>query len=294
MFTMVDGLARLLAPILSVTMDELWRALPGERVPSVHMALFPMGDEVAVHRNPALLERWERLAVVRNLVNLALEQKRQEQLIKANLSARVRHRSLGRRRHAARGVSAFLPTLFGVSQVEVAAGGTTPVGSEPGTPIVHVEKADGIKCERCWRFVPEVSRRSCARGAVLPLRRGAGAGRCSTDERCCTSGASSWLIVLIVVVLDQVTKMLVRSALALHEGVEVDPRLPGPDAGPQHRRRVRDDERRRLRLQDGGDVDGGAGRPRRRRRWYALSVPLTDVLARASASPAWSAGPWAT
>jgi isoleucyl-tRNA synthetase len=44
-----------------------------------------------------------------------------------------------------------------VSQVDVAAGGTTPAGSDPGTPIVHVEKADGIKCERCWRFVPEVS-----------------------------------------------------------------------------------------------------------------------------------------
>ena len=29
--SIVDGLARLLAPILSVTMDELWRALPGER-----------------------------------------------------------------------------------------------------------------------------------------------------------------------------------------------------------------------------------------------------------------------
>ena len=41
MFVVVDGLARLLAPILSVTMDELWRGLPGQREPSVHMALFP-------------------------------------------------------------------------------------------------------------------------------------------------------------------------------------------------------------------------------------------------------------
>ena len=157
MFTVVDGLARLLAPILSVTMDELWRALPGDRVPSVHMALFPMGDEVAVHRNPALLERWERLAVVRNLVNLALEQKRQEQLIKANLSARVRIEASGDDATLLGEYQDFLPTLFGVSQVDVAAGGTTPAGSDPGTPIVHVEKADGIKCERCWRFVPEVS-----------------------------------------------------------------------------------------------------------------------------------------
>jgi isoleucyl-tRNA synthetase len=71
-------------------MDELWRALPGERVPSVHMALFPMGDEVAGYRDPALLERWATLGAVRDAVNLALEQKRQEQVIKANLSAQVR------------------------------------------------------------------------------------------------------------------------------------------------------------------------------------------------------------
>ena len=51
----------------------------------------------------------------------------------------------------------FLPTLFGVSQVALAPAGTETAGAEPGTPVVHVEKADGIKCERCWRFVPEVS-----------------------------------------------------------------------------------------------------------------------------------------
>jgi isoleucyl-tRNA synthetase len=157
MFTVVDGLARLLAPILSVTMDELWRALPGDRVPSVHMALFPMGEEVTSHRDPALLERWERLAVVRNLVNLALEQKRQEQLIKANLSARVRIEASGADAALLGEYQDFLPTLFGVSQVALATGGTETAGADPGTPIVHVEKADGIKCERCWRFVPEVS-----------------------------------------------------------------------------------------------------------------------------------------
>jgi isoleucyl-tRNA synthetase len=45
-----------------------------------------------------------------------------------------------------------LPAIFGVSQVglEPAAGGQTEV-------VVSVHKADGIKCERCWRYVPSVS-----------------------------------------------------------------------------------------------------------------------------------------
>ena len=121
------------------------------------MALFPMGEEVTVHRDPALLDRWARLAVIRNLVNLALEQRRQEQLIKANLSARVRIEASGEDAALLAAYQDFLPTLFGVSQVALASGGTTAPGAEAAAPVVHVEKADGIKCDRCWRFVPEVS-----------------------------------------------------------------------------------------------------------------------------------------
>ena len=40
-YVIADGLARLLAPILSVTAEEVWRALPGPREASVHLALFP-------------------------------------------------------------------------------------------------------------------------------------------------------------------------------------------------------------------------------------------------------------
>src|SRR5262249_20584549 len=40
MYIMADGLARLLAPILPVTSDELWRHLPGSREESVHIAQF--------------------------------------------------------------------------------------------------------------------------------------------------------------------------------------------------------------------------------------------------------------
>src|SRR4030095_5293201 len=70
MYLIVDGVARLLAPILSVTMDELWRLLPGEREDSVHMALFPR--DLDQWRDEALLERWSALAAVRDQVNLQI------------------------------------------------------------------------------------------------------------------------------------------------------------------------------------------------------------------------------
>ena len=57
MYLIVDGLARLLAPILPFTMDEVWRNLPGAARASVHLALFP--PDLAQWKDDALLERWD-------------------------------------------------------------------------------------------------------------------------------------------------------------------------------------------------------------------------------------------
>jgi isoleucyl-tRNA synthetase len=152
MLAIVDGLARLLAPVLSVTMDELWRTLPGKRAASVHMSVFPMGDELADDRNPGLLERWSALSAVRDDVNLALEQKRQEQVVKANLSAQVRIDAGGDEARLLHEYREFLPTLFGVSHVELVE------RPDVGPRAVAVSRAEGVKCDRCWRVVPSVSR----------------------------------------------------------------------------------------------------------------------------------------
>jgi isoleucyl-tRNA synthetase len=162
MLTIVDGLARLLAPILSVTMDELWRALPGKRPASVHMAVFPMAGEIAGDRDPDLLAKWTALSALRDEVNLALEQKRQEQVIKANLSAQVRIVAAGDEARLLGEYREFLPTLFGVSQVDLVVDGGPDAAA--GGRRITVARADGVKCERCWRVVPSVSRDAGSEG----------------------------------------------------------------------------------------------------------------------------------
>jgi isoleucyl-tRNA synthetase len=148
MYIIVDGLARLLAPILSVTMDELWRMLPGEREASVHIALFPR--ELDRWQDPALLERWAGLVAVRDQVNLRIEEKRKDKTIAGNLSARVTIATDGATAKLLEHYRDFLPTLFGVSEV------TVKPESDSGLQV-EVEKAEGTKCERCWRYVPAVS-----------------------------------------------------------------------------------------------------------------------------------------
>ena len=148
MFTIVDGLARLLAPVLSVTMDELWRLLPGPREESVHMALFPR--DLEQWKDAALLERWAQLVTVRDHVNLQLEEKRKDKTITANLSARVVIEADGDTAALLSEYRDFLPTLFGVSEVSFKPSGLQGLKAS-------VEKAEGTKCERCWRYVPAVS-----------------------------------------------------------------------------------------------------------------------------------------
>jgi isoleucyl-tRNA synthetase len=148
MYAIADGLARLLAPILPFTMDELWRNLPGVHDASVHLALFPAALEQ--WRDEEILVRWAELSAVRDRVNVALEEKRQDKTIRSNLSARVKVGVTGDMKRSLDSYADELPAMFGVSQVAVEDVNTTE-------PRVVVEKADGVKCERCWRYVPSVS-----------------------------------------------------------------------------------------------------------------------------------------
>ncbi|HEV3486273.1 MAG TPA: class I tRNA ligase family protein, partial [Vicinamibacterales bacterium] len=73
MYLIADGLARILAPILTTTADEVWRHLPGAREASVHLAEFPSAERVEELKDPALIDRWEQLIAIRDEVNRALE-----------------------------------------------------------------------------------------------------------------------------------------------------------------------------------------------------------------------------
>jgi len=149
MYIICDGLARLLAPILPVTADDLWRHLPGQRCESVHLADFP---KVAALPDSSVTGTWERLLVVRETVNAALEERRKEKIIGNARGARVVITASGPVASLLEANQRHLPMLFNVSDVAL------HVGAADGADEVSVvvEKAPGVKCARCWRFVPSV------------------------------------------------------------------------------------------------------------------------------------------
>jgi isoleucyl-tRNA synthetase len=150
-YVIADGLVRLLAPILPMTADELWRHLPGKRDVSVHIAEFPGEAAVDPLLDPELVSRWDRLKQVRDIVNVALEARRQDKTIGTSLGAHVSVRAGGETGALLDRYRDELPMLFIVSQV-----GLVIDEAAPQVEVV-VSRAAGVKCARCWRVVDRIS-----------------------------------------------------------------------------------------------------------------------------------------
>ncbi len=151
MFVIADGLTRLLAPILPMTTDELWRHLPGPREESVHLAEFPRDVERLI--DPGLVARWDRLIRIRDDVNRALEAERKAKTIGNSLGARVTFRAGGDDGRLLEQYREELPMLLIVSQVDV----EFIAGDEAAAVGIVVTRATGEKCARCWRIVGSIS-----------------------------------------------------------------------------------------------------------------------------------------
>jgi isoleucyl-tRNA synthetase len=155
MHIIADGLTRLLAPILSFTADELWSYLPGLDRESVHVSTFPTRSDLAGLVDRPLLQRWTILTALRERVLGQIEPLRKEKKIGSSLQARVVISAADTELAFLRTCEDLLPMLFIVSAVELRADGAATVGQESA---VSIERADGVKCERCWRYVAAVSK----------------------------------------------------------------------------------------------------------------------------------------
>jgi isoleucyl-tRNA synthetase len=157
MYLMADGLTRLLAPILSFTADELWRYLPGRREESVHMAVFPAAADLVRFEDAELVGRWKRLVDVREQVLAEIEPLRKSKQIGSSLQAKAVISATTKELPLLEQYLKQLPMLFIVSEVELRPAPTDVEAAGEAMPRVAIERAGGVKCERCWRFVPAVS-----------------------------------------------------------------------------------------------------------------------------------------
>ena len=172
LWQITETLARLVAPILSFTADEVWDYLPAVegREASVHLAQFPKPQEVFSEDPTKLLEEWKTLFQVRDAVMKGLEEMRQDKKIGKGIEADVyliASSDLFDRLDVydrLRSYSDSLKELLNVSAVSLlpASPRQLPIHyhvfDRPDLGFsIAVKPASGHTCARCWNFLPVVS-----------------------------------------------------------------------------------------------------------------------------------------
>ncbi len=154
MYMILDGMTRLISPILAYTSDEIWQAMKHDAAADgENVVLNQMPEATGVHADEAFIQTWDRIHDVRNAVKKALELARNEKRIGASLDAKVQLFCDGEMYNFVKSVEAELPVVFIVSQVEVVKGGQGAFTSEELPALsVTVLPAEGEKCARCWTY----------------------------------------------------------------------------------------------------------------------------------------------
>ena len=161
LYTVLSKSVRLLAPILSFTAEEVYDNMPYEDAESVHLTDFPAKNLID---DEALEAKWDKLLEVRDDVNKALEESRNEKVIGKSLEAAVEIYSNDSEVVELLNSVDNLHQLFIVSSVEVKEND----GVAYDLATVKVTKAEGHRCERCWNIVEEVNEEGlCPRCASI-------------------------------------------------------------------------------------------------------------------------------
>ncbi|SNT68863.1 isoleucine--tRNA ligase [Paracoccus seriniphilus] len=145
-----------LAPILPFTMEDVWLSRHPSEDDSVHLHDFPLTP--ADWLNEPLATKWDHVRRARRVVTAALEVKRSDKTIGASLEAApVVHVEDGDMLEALKSVN--FADICIVSDLSLSG---DPIPNEafrmteaPGLGVVF-ELAEGQKCQRCWKILPDV------------------------------------------------------------------------------------------------------------------------------------------
>ncbi|WP_316359028.1 isoleucine--tRNA ligase [Devosia sp.] len=151
-----DCLTAWLAPILVFTMEEVWLERHPEAGSSVHLRLFP--EVPAEWLDDDLAAKWTLIRAVRRVVTGALEIERREKRIGSSLEAAPKVFITDER---------YLTAMAGEDLAEIAITSGIEIGNAdappeaftlddvPGVAVVPA-LAQGQRCARSWRVLPEV------------------------------------------------------------------------------------------------------------------------------------------
>jgi len=163
MYKILDGLVRMLAPILVHTAEEAWGAMksgPGaasgvhgasEEAGSVHVAEMPKADDAIEWQSQE--DRWQKLMGLRDEVLRVLEDLRREKKIASNQEASVTM--------CCDAEDAGFLDAFGLEQfAALCIVSEVKLQQAVGETTVGAQKSSHNKCQRCWNYWPSVGANS--------------------------------------------------------------------------------------------------------------------------------------
>ena len=154
LYLIVDAMAKLFAPILAFTCDEIWQAMPHRDEDDKRNILLNQmpGSCAAYTLDDDAMARWDTVIKLRQDVNGVLEKARADKRIGKALEAHVTLETTDEALKAAcEGVN--LAEIFIVSNCTWSApeeGAETASGVNFPSLTVGVSEAKGAKCPRCW------------------------------------------------------------------------------------------------------------------------------------------------
>jgi isoleucyl-tRNA synthetase len=152
-YIILDTLTRIMAPILSFTAEEIWAYMPDTPGKEESIHLCRRHEPNKNYRDEGLADKWKLLLDIRADVTKALETARADKLIGHPLDAMITVSVAPDLYEVLLPYSDDLRSIFIVSKARLVK--DTPMAdayqSEQMTDVyIHVEKAPGEKCERCW------------------------------------------------------------------------------------------------------------------------------------------------
>jgi len=137
-------------------MEEVWlERFPGEDS-SVHLQDIP--ETPADWKNPALAAKWDKIRRARSVVTGALEIERQNKVIGSSLEAvptvYVKDAEILKSIDSVPFEDICITSNVIYSQ-ENAPAGAFALPESPGVAVVFAH-AEGEKCQRCWKILPDV------------------------------------------------------------------------------------------------------------------------------------------
>ncbi|MEM8788618.1 MAG: isoleucine--tRNA ligase, partial [Pseudomonadota bacterium] len=152
-----------LAPILVFTMEEVWLERSGGQG-SVHLEDMPQTP--AEWRDDALAAKWRKVREARRVVTAALEVQRRDKVIGASLEAAPKvfvvdsefEAVLESVDFAEICITSDIAVIQNQAMVfgTIAEAETAEITGESSKVVIEFAKAEGAKCQRCWKILPDV------------------------------------------------------------------------------------------------------------------------------------------